>query len=148
MKKSIKTQDIVAGYKILATAKLTKCDEATKFLIIRNTRILKSNAQNFLDLLHDAQEAYKGKDHDKMINIIKQWQAESEKCQLPESTKLEAFQYMQDYRAKIANCVINNCEATCEIECKTMTSAQFKTLVASNEEWEVEKIMLLEDILC
>lgn len=148
--KTFKTSDIIAAYQLISAAKINKIESDTdKYAIIKTTRALKKIAEEFEDCHKDAVESLKGDNHDDMVALAQKWQNEENEKKpitLTDEQKAEVNAYFTKYNSDIKKCMDECFGKEHEVDVKPICEDSFGQLMAIND-WSVEQIMLLEDIL-
>ena len=133
MLKIMKTSDIVTLYQIIKSSHLTKCEDADKFLMIKNISTMKPVVTAFEDFRNEAQEKLKDDNFEKMQATAKKWQDEGEKTTLSDKGKIEVNTYFFDYSQKIEACMKEESEKDIDIEIKKLSEKGFQNFIASND---------------
>lgn len=142
----MKTRDVVAAYRIINEAKITKLDDKDQFLVIGAMKEMKPTATAWDDFVKDAQEKLKGDRHDEIIETARKWQDEKDNSGLSDEEKLEVSEYLNNYDSKVNECVRKEGDKNLEFTFEKMSKDSFGKFIKSND-WTVGQIMLIEEVL-
>lgn len=147
-KAAIKTDNIVAAYRLLTTPKtqdkdgmrLSALETKDIFIVLRATHALKPAAVAFDDFCKDARERLKPDNWDETISEYEGASAER---------KAEIDKASMEYGGKVSECVSSELEKEKEIDAyERLSEEAFGTLVKDNGHLlDVRGIMLLQEIL-
>lgn len=149
--KTLKTMEAVSAYNLLKAAKINKVSvDADKFNIIKTTRALKKVAEDFESFRADSVEALKAENHDDFVAKAQKWQQEEAAktevtLSIEERTELNA--YFNKYNGDVVKCLEEEAAKENAIEVRTISEDSFRQLISGND-WTVEQILVLEEVLC
>lgn len=142
----VTTETIVAAYRVLNAAKLTKCEDADKFKVIKAVRALKKVHNDFVDYEQDAREKLKPADFEDVVAKARKWQEEGENTSLTKEERISINQYFAEYDAKVRECVAEEAKKEHDLEFAKLSDDAFAALIGSND-WTVDVCGLLADLL-
>lgn len=132
------TGKIVDLYEVLSGAKLTKMDDADKFLVIKALRVLKPIADSFEAYKRDASERLKPEDFDSIVEKAQKWN------ELTEEERASINKSLIAYNNSVNKCIADELAAEVEVEYQKLSESAFEKLMASND-WEASKALLVAD---
>ena len=132
------TGKIVNLYEVLSGAKLTKMDDADKFLVIKALRVLKPIAESFDAYKRDASERLKPEDIDSIVEKAQKWN------ELTEEERASINKSLIAYNNSVNKCIADELAAEVEVEYQKLSESAFEKLMASND-WEASKALLVAD---
>lgn len=150
----MKTIEIVNAFNALNGAKLAKMQDADKFVLIKAMKALKPTKTAYEDFVKDAQEKLKGEKHEDWVKRAQDWRekhGEAKPGELAEADVKEVTainEYFNAYNKKVEECVKEEAEKDVALEYARLSEDAFGKLLASNEDWDVEKAVLLNEVLC
>lgn len=152
----MKVKDIVEAYNVINSAKLTKMQDADKFTLIKAMKALKPVKTAYEDFIADAREKLKGEAHEDMLRRAEEWKTklEGDKKKSSDFTPEELAglnevnAYFNNYAKKVDECVKEEADKDVRPEYSRLSEEAFGKLLASNEDWNVEKAVLLSDLVC
>ena len=147
MKKNIKTSVLCGAFAILRDAKLSKCEDADKFKVIKLLRKLKGICTEFEDFQKDAMERLKGDNHDEMVELAQEWQKDGENTKLSEEVRKNINEYFGKYNSDVLKCIDEEANKENELEFDGFTDDGFEKLMASND-WTAAQALDLSELLC
>ena len=146
MLKAMKTSDIVTLYQIIKSSHLNKCEDADKFLMIKNISKMKPVVTSFEDFRNEAQEKLKDDRFDDMQKMARKWQDEGEKTTLSDKEKIEVNTYFVEYSDKVNACIQEEADKDIDIEIKKLSEKGFQSFISSND-FTLEQCAILNETL-
>ncbi len=134
--KTAKTNDIVAAFRLINPAKLSKMESAERFPLILAIRQLKKVATDFDDFLKDVQERLKPEAFDAIAAKV-QSQKELSKAESDAWTK---------YQKDIQDCLHDELEKQVDLDFKPLSEDAIAHFIDSND-FSAGDIILILDIL-
>lgn len=150
----MKVKDIVEAYNVINSAKLTKMQDAEKFTLIKAMKALKPVKTQYEDFVKDAQEKLKDEAHEDWVKRAQEWRekhGESKPGDLTAEDVKEVTainEYFNAYNKKVDECVKEEADKDVRPEYARLSEEAFGKLLASNEDWNVEKAVMLSDLVC
>lgn len=150
----MKTIDVVNAFSALNGAKLAKMEDKEKFTLIKAMKALKPIKNEYEDFVKDAREKLKGDNHEDMLKRVEEWRtkhndtkpADFTAAELKELNEINA--YFNDYNKKVEECVKEEADKEVSSEYVRLSEDAFGRLLTSNDDWDVEKMMLAAEVLC
>lgn len=131
------TDQIVAAFRLINPAKLTKMETSERFALILVTRQLKKVNDEFDALLKETQEKLKPSEgFDKIV----------EKLQAREELTPEEAIVWNKYNKEVTNCINTELAKETELEIEPLGKEAFEHLVASND-FSVSDIIAIQDVI-
>lgn len=152
MKKEIKTEKVLQVYNIVNTAKYTKMNDDDKVKIWKIVRILKPIATKFDEDAKDAAEKLRPSE-DFTERLQKAQQFEKAKKDGKDYDGMASTEYAQfidkfkEYNDLVNKAVKEFADTIVELEFNPISEDAFGKLMSSNE-WTMEQVMLVGDIIC
>lgn len=131
-----KTDSIVAAFRIINTAKISKMEDAEKFSFIKAVRQLKKVSTEFDEFLKDAQERLKPDGFD----------AIAAKYQNKEELTAEENAVLGKYNADVSECVKEELEKEVELTFAPFSEDVIGRFVASND-FSVNEVLTVSDVI-
>lgn len=153
-KLTIKTEKVLAAYRVISTAKYSKMDDGDKIKVWKIARILKPVADKFEDDSKDAAEKFKpSEDFDERLANAQEYERmrRDENADMTKA-KMGAAEYgkfvgeFNAYKKLMDDAVKEFAEKDVEVEFEKLSEEAFGKLMASNE-WTMEQAMVLGDII-
>lgn len=156
MIKTIKTNDILAAFTVLSTAKYSAMDDNGKVKVWKIARVLKPIANKFKEDSEDAAKTLKpevegGYDETlaKAQEFVRMQEANEDMSKAPMiQAEFDAFDKVYgDYQKLIIDALTEFSEKDVEVEFEPLDEDAFSKLVASND-WQINQAFALEEIIC
>ena len=150
----MKTIEIVNAYNALNGAKLAKMEDKDKFTLIKAMKALKPVKTGYDDFVKDAQEKLKEEDHEEWVKRAQAWRDKhgEEKpgdMSAEDVREVKAInEYFDKYNKRVTECVKEEADKDAAPEYGKLTEEAFGKLLASNEDWDAEKALLVSEVLC
>lgn len=150
----MKTIEIVNAYNALNGAKLAKMEDKEKFTLIKAMKVLKPIKNDYEDFVKDAREKLKGDNHEDMVKRVEEWRTKHNDTKPGDFTPAELKElneintYFNDYNKKVEECVKEEADKEVTPEYARLTEDAFGRLLASNNDWDVEKSLMVSEVLC
>lgn len=142
----MKVKKIVAAYKVLGEAKVTKLEESEVIKIIKARKVMRPIAEEFEAILKDAQEKFKPECWDDVQAKVLQWQQEGENTTLTDAEKKGINKALIDYQNSINKVLNEEQEREVEINIETLKEESATKLIVENG-WELKKLEEIEVVL-
>lgn len=154
MKKTIKTEKVLAVWQVLGSAKYTKMEDADKIKVWKISRVLKPIAEKFDDDSKDAAEKLKPTEDfsDRLQNaqeyerVTKDSNADASKLKMGAAEYGEFIKELQNYNKLVSDAVKGFAEKDVEVEFEPISEDAFGKLMASND-WNFEQVMAINLIM-
>lgn len=154
MKQTIKTEKVLAAFRVLSTAKYAKMSDEDKIKVWKIARKMKPVAERFEDDSKDAAEKMKPfEDFDEKLSKAQDYERKMKDENLDASTlPMDAAEYsefvgeFQKYNVLVNKAVMEFAEKEVELEFDALSEEAFGKLMASNE-WTMDQVMMLGDII-
>ena len=154
MKKTIKTEKVLAVWQVLGSAKYTKMEDADKIKVWKISRVLKPIAEKFDDDSKDAAEKLKPTEDfsDRLQNaqeyerVSKDASADASKLKMGAAEYGEFIKELQNYNKLVGDAVKGFAEKEVEVEFEPINEDAFGKLMASND-WNFEQVMAINLIM-
>lgn len=149
--KKLDFNTIVNAFQLLRNAKLNEVEDSAKISIVRTLRALKGIVSSYDEFRSDACETLKGENHQKMADLAFRWeQEEKEKKEstLTDEEKASVNKYFANYNKLVNEAVSKEFGKEYDLDIHTLEEPDFCKLLASNDNWSAEQIMLAQDVLC
>ena len=150
-KQTIKTEKVLAAYRVISTAKYSKMDDGDKIKVWKIARILKPVADKFDDDSKDAAEKFKpSEDFDERLQKAQDYERTIRNTEKDsEERAAEYGKFVGEFNAykKLMDDAIKEfADKDVEVEFEKLSEEAFGKLMASNE-WTMEQAMVLGDII-
>ena len=154
MKKTIKTEKVLAVWQVLGSAKYTKMEDADKIKVWKISRVLKPIAEKFDDESKDAAEKLKPTEDfsERLQNaqeferVQKDTNADASKLKMGAAEYGEFLRELQNYNKLVSDAVKGFAEKEVEVEFEPINEDAFGKLMASND-WTFEQVMAINLIM-
>lgn len=154
MKKTIKTEKVLALWQVLCSAKYTKMEDADKIKVWKISRVLKPIAEKFDDDSKDAAEKLKPTEDfsERLQNaqeferVQKDKNADASKLKMGAAEYGEFIKELQNYNKLVSDAVKGFAEKEVEVEFEPIGEDAFGKLMASND-WNFEQVMAINLIM-
>ena len=150
----MKTIDVVNAFAALNGAKLAKMEDKEKFTLIKAMKVLKPIKNDYEDFVKDAREKLKGDNHEEMVKRVEEWRTKHNDTKPADFTAAELKElneintYFNDYNKKVEECVKEEADKEVSPEYVRLSEDAFGRLLTSNDDWDVENMMLAAEVLC
>lgn len=131
-----KTDNVVAAYRLINTAKISKMEDTEKFALIKVMKHLKKVATDFEDFFKDAQERLKPEGFDKI----------AAKYQAKEELTADETAALNKYNKDVADCVQSELEKEVELDFEPLSEEALGRFIASND-FTVSDILVISDVI-
>lgn len=142
----MKVKKIVAAYKVLGEAKVTKLEESEVIKIIKARKVMRPIADEFEAILKDAQEKLKPECWEDVQEKLAQWQKEGDNTTLTDADKKGINKALIDYQNSINKVLNDELERDVELEIETLKEESATKLIVENG-WELKKLEDIEVVL-
>ena len=146
----MKVKDLIFASPVLSKAKLTRMDDLDKFNVIKAVRAIRIVTNEYDELVKDAQEKFKGENHDEMVLKAEVWNMKhSSGAPIPSEERADFAElngYFSEYNRLMNK--FRSDEAEKEVSCDypRLTEEAFGSLVSSND-FTVEEILAIQTVL-
>lgn len=131
-----KTDNVVAAFRLINTAKISKMEDSEKFALIKAVKHLKKVGTDFEDFLKDAQERLKPENFDKI----------AAKYQSKEELTADEMATLNKYNKDVADCVQGELDKEVELDFEPLSEEALGRFIASND-FTVAEIMNISDVI-
>jgi len=153
-KQTIKTEKVLAAYRVISTAKYSKMDDGDKVKAWKIARILKPVADKFEDDSKDAAEKFKpSEDFDERLANAQEYErmrrdenADMTKAKMGAAEYGKFVEEFNAYKKLMDDAIKEFADKDVEVEFEKLSEEAFGKLMASNE-WTMEQAMVLGDII-
>lgn len=155
MKKTVKTEKVLAAWRVLSAAKYMKLEDADKIKVWKISRALQPVAKKFDEDTKDAADKLKpSEDFDERLQHAQEYERVQKDAKADASTlkmgPAEYQQFMKDlnaYNKLVGEAVKEFAEKEVEIDIETLTEESFGKLMNSNE-WNFEQAIMVSEMIC
>lgn len=146
---TLKTESAVVAYNILNTAKLSGIDNITKFALVKIVCKLKPIATAFEAFREDVQTRLRPENFDEMQQKAQDWQKQEQEgnVTLSEEERIAINKFFNDYVVSVNACIKEEAEKTVDVDFNLLSEDAFNSLVGANEDWTMEHIVTLSEII-
>ncbi len=156
MNRTVKTEKVLGAYRVLSTAKLNKLSDEDKVIAWKIARILKPVADRFDDDSKDAAEKMKpSEDFDERLQkaqayerALKDKDGDMTNVEISASEYAKTVEEVVGYNKLVSKAIKDFAEKEVELDFAPISENAFGLLMASNDGWTVEQVMMLGDIIC
>lgn len=141
----MKTESVVAVYKLINESKLTKMEDADKFKMIKIMRAMKPIATSYEDFQKDAQEKLKDDDFEVMQKRAQDLQSNNGQGS-PEEFK-EVNAYYEKYYKSLNDFLKPELEKENDFSYEKLSEDAFGKYLASND-FKMDEILKIEEAVC
>ncbi len=138
MKKTVKTEKLIAAARVLGTAKIDKMQDKEKYALIRNLRAIKRVTDEYDALMKDASERLKPADFDAL----------AAKEQAGEAYTPEEQATVRKYNADITACMQTELRKDAELTLESLADEAVVRLGSSNPDMPAGTVLELMELLC
>lgn len=131
-----RTESIVAAFRIINNAKISKMEDAEKFALIKAVRHLKKVNNEFDEFLKDAQNRLKPEGFD----------AIAAKYQNKEELTAEENAILSKYNTDVSECVKEELEKDVELPFTPLSEESLGRFIASND-FSVSEVLMVSDVI-
>lgn len=150
MKKSIKTEEILKVYNIIAQAKYNKLDDDNKINLWKISRTLKPIQTQYEDDIKDIQEKMKPtEDYQDKLQKAREYENSIKEGKTTEISKEEYDNFIKEYISynnTIQKAVTELLNKEVEIEFNSLSEETFGKLLSSND-WNLEQTNILGEFI-
>jgi hypothetical protein len=154
MKKTIKTEKVLALWRVLGQAKYTKMEDADKIKVWKIGRVLKPIAEKFEDESKDAAEKLKPMENfDELLQNAQEFERVTKTPKADASElKMGAAEYgaflkeLQNYNKLVSEAVKGFADKEVEVEFEPISEEAFGKLMNSND-WTFNQVVDIELIM-
>lgn len=150
----IKTEKVLAAWRVLNTAKYTKMDDADKIKVWKVSRVLLPIAEKFDADSKDAAEKMKPSEdfNERLMNaqeyerVSKDASADASKLKMGAAEYGEFLRELQNYNKLVSDAVKGFAEKEVEVEFEPISEDAFGKLMASND-WTLEQAAEVSNLI-
>lgn len=143
----MKTKDVVSLYPTLDSAKISKLDDADKFIIIKLMCQFKLIKKEFDDELQDARDRLKPENYDDMVRKAREWERDGDKTGLSVEERIEINKFFRDYQTSIDSYMKDFSEKEQTVSCSLLGEDAFGKFISSND-FDLRTCLDLQDLIC
>lgn len=129
---------IVAAYKALGEAKVTKIEESEVLKIVKARKAMRPYADDYEAFLKDVQEKFKPSNFESLQQKTQKWN------DLTDEEKVKVNKALREYEKKITDAVKEELEKEVELTLEKLNESTLTKLLQENG-WELKK---LDDLEC
>lgn len=142
----MKLKQIVAAYKVLGEAKVTKLDEKEVIKVVKARKAMRPHADEYEAFLKDVQEKFKPENWDDVQSKVQKWQQEGESTTLTEAERTQVNKVLIEYQKKVETAVKEELEKELELSIDKLSEESATKLLVENG-WELKKLDEIEVVL-
>lgn len=142
----MKLKQIVAAYKVLGEAKVTKLDEKEVIKVVKARKAMRPHADEYEAFLKDVQEKFKPENWDDVQSKVQKWQQEGESTTLTEAERTQVNKVLIEYQKKVETAVKEELEKEVELSIDKLSEESATKLLVENG-WELKKLDEIEVVL-
>lgn len=142
----MKLKEIVAAYKTLGEAKVSKLEESEVIKVVKARKEMRKYADDYEAFLKDVQEKFKPEDWDDIQTKVQKWQQEGENTTLTEAERIEINKALIEYQKKVETAVREELEKEIDITVEKLNEGASTKLLVENG-WEIKKLDDLDILL-
>lgn len=142
----MKLKEIVAAYKTLGEAKVSKLEESEVIKVVKARKEMRKYADDYEAFLKDVQEKFKPEDWDDIQTKVQKWQQEGENTTLTEAERIEINKVLIEYQKKVETAVREELEKEIDITVEKLNEGSSTKLLVENG-WEIKKLDDLDILL-
>lgn len=154
MKKTIKTEKVLALWRVLGQAKYTKMEDADKIKVWKISRVLKPIAEKFEDESKDAAEKLKPSENfderlqqaQEFERVQKDAKADASQLKMGAAEYGEFIKELQKYNKLVSDAVKGFAEKEVEVDFEPISEDAFGKLMNSND-WNFSQVTDVELII-
>lgn len=135
----MKIKEIVAIYKTLGEAKVTKLEESEVIKVVKVRKAVRQYAEEYEAFLKDVQEKFKPDNWDTVQENLQKWQQEGDNTTLTDEQKIEVNKTIIEYQRKIDAAIKEELNRTIDITFDKLKEDSLTKLMIENS-WEVKKL--------
>lgn len=139
----MKLKQLIAAYKALGEAKVSKLDEKEVIKVVKARKAMRVHADDYEAFLKDCQEKFKPEDWDAIQEKIQKWQQEGEKTTLSENERIELNKAVIGYQRKIELAVKEELEKDIDLTIEALSEESATKILVENG-WELKKLDEIE----
>lgn len=129
----MKLREIIAAYKCLGEAKVTKIEESEVLKIVKNRKAMRAVAEEYDAFLKDCQEKFKPENFDELQSKAQRWN------ELTDEEKMSVNNDLRAYEKKINDAIKEELERKVEVTLEKL-SANTVTKILIENGWELRKL--------
>lgn len=136
----MKLNKVIAAYKCLGEAKVTKIDESEVLKIVKNRKAMRAVAEEYDAFLKDCQEKFKPENFDELQSKAQRWN------ELSEEVKVKVNNSLREYEKKINEAVRDELDKEVDITLEALNDSTLTKMLVENG-WELRKLDEMEAVL-
>lgn len=133
----MKLSVVIAAYKCLGEAKVTKVEESEVLKIVKNRKAMRAVAEEYDAFLKDCQEKFKPSNFDELQSKAQKW------SELTDEEKVSVNNDLRDYEKKINDAVKEELDKEVEVTLEKLSENTLTKMLVENG-WELRKLDELE----
>ena len=136
----MKLKSIIAAYKALGEAKVTKLDASEVLKIVKARKAMRPHAEEYDAFLKDCQEKFQPKNFEEIQEKVQKWDS------LTDEDKKEVNKVLVEYNNSINSAILEEIEKDVEISVEKLSEDSLTKMLQENG-WEVKKLDELEVLI-
>lgn len=136
----MKLKSIIAAYKALGEAKVTKLEASEVLKIIKARKAMRPYAEDYDAFLKDCQEKFQPKNFEEIQEKVQKWDS------ITDEEKKSVNKVLVEYNNSINSAILEEIEKDIEISVEKLSEDSLTKLIQENG-WELKKLDELEIIV-
>ena len=136
----MKLKSIIAAYKSLGEAKVTKLEASEVLKIIKARKAMRPYAEDYDAFLKDCQEKFQPKNFEEIQEKVQKWDS------LKDEEKKEVNKALVEYNNSINSAILEEIEKDIEVNVEKLSEDSLTKMLQENG-WELKKLDELEIIV-
>lgn len=136
----MKLKSLIAAYKALGEAKVTKLEASEVLKIVKARKAMRPHAEDYDAFLKDCQEKFKPSNFDEIQEKVQKWDS------LPDEEKKGVNKDLVEYNNAINSAILEEIEKDIEVNVEKLCEDSLAKILQENG-WELKKLDELEVML-
>ena len=136
----MKLKSLIAAYKALGEAKVTKLEASEVLKIVKARKAMRTHAEDYDAFLKDCQEKFKQSNFDEIQEKVQKWDS------LTDEEKKEVNKALIEYNNAINSAILEEIEKDIEVNVEKLSEDSLTKMLQENA-WELKKLDELEVML-
>ena len=136
----MKLKSLIAAYKALGEAKVTKLEASEVLKIVKARKAMRPHAEDYDAFLKDCQEKFKPSNFDEIQEKVQKWDS------LTDEEKKEVNKALIEYNNAINSAILEEIEKDIEVNVEKLSEDSLAKMLQENG-WELKKLDELEVML-
>lgn len=136
----MKLKSIIAAYKALGEAKVTKLEASEVVKIIKARKAMRPYAEDYDAFLKDCQEKFQPKNFEEIQEKVQKWDS------LTDEEKKSVNKVLVEYNNSINSAILEEIEKDIEISVEKLSEDSLTKMLQENS-WELKKLDELEVLI-